>query len=261
MTQSSESLLSILSDIERDEKELLREQRTLHRERTGVRLHRLFSIVSLLLLMLLTLVFGGWAKLGGPHWAATAALGCVAACYLIILMQPFLIAWIHRHALRETLQLPFTACVRANVQNPMQIDKRHFPRLVALPRLDLDVGLNSLKYEALFFEKRIGWVVGSIEKIGLIPGCLAILYATGNTNTPPILATSVAWVNIIITAMGILGSVYALRYQRIISLTDLAIKNQEINEKNREKADKAEADERAAAHHLVSLPARSTEPA
>lgn len=259
MTQDNGNFLSILSDIERDEKQLVKSKRTLERERPGASLHRYLSVGAFFALMLLTLLLGGWAKFGGPQWTATAALGCIAACYLIILLQPFLLAWIHRHALHEILRLPFSACVRANVQNPMEIDKRHLPRLVALPRIDLDVGLNSLKYEALFFEKRIGWVVGSIEKIGLIPGCMAILFATGSAGAPPILATSVAWANVVISTLGILGSVYVVRYQRMISLTDLAIKHQELNEKNREKAEKTDADKSRQVHEVTSPPERSTE--
>ncbi|MBF8774091.1 hypothetical protein [Pseudomonas fulva] len=231
MTSEKDTLLKVLSDIERDQKQMVKAQRTLDRDRAPVRLQRHLSWWTGIALMFLTVFFGGWAKLGGAQWAAGAALASVASCYLVIIAQPFLMAWTHRRALRETLRLPFTATMRINIQTPMEVDKLHFPRLTALPRLELDLGLTSLKNEALFLEKCTGWVVGSVEKIGLLPGCIAIIYATSNGSSSPALATSLAWGNVIFTAFGVLANVYVIRYQRMISLIELAIKHQETLEK------------------------------
>lgn len=47
MTQSNKHFLSILSDIERDEKQLVKSQRILARGRTVAHLHRYFSTAGL----------------------------------------------------------------------------------------------------------------------------------------------------------------------------------------------------------------------
>ncbi|PTV56781.1 hypothetical protein [Pseudomonas putida] len=233
MTPNNDTFLGILSDIERDQKLALNEARKIERGRTPARLHRHLSWWIGITLMFFTVFFGGWAKLGDRPWAANAALICVIACYALILAQPFLLAWINRQALREALRLPFSTTMRISMQTPMEIDKLHFPRLKALPRLDLDIGLSSLKNEASFRERCTGWIIGPLEKVGLIPGCVAIVYATANVSSATEMATSLAWGNVILTTIGVFANVYIVRYQRMIALVELAIKHQELAEKAR----------------------------
>lgn len=230
MTYNSDSFLGIFSDIERDQKRALREARRLERGRASARLHRHLSWWTGITLMFFTVFFGLWAKFGNKPWAVDVALGCVIVCYALILAQPFVLAWLNRQALRETLRLPFSTAMRISLQTPMEIDRLHLPRLKALPRLDLDVGLNNLKSESNFLEKSTGWIIGPVEKIGLIPGCVAIVYATANVDSATGLATSLAWGNVVLTAIGVFANVYVIRYQRMIALVELAIKHQQLGE-------------------------------
>jgi hypothetical protein len=99
--------------------------------------------------------------------------------------------------------------------------------------LELGLGLLALRVEAQFLEKRISWIVGSIEKIGVVPGCLAVWSDCKN------------WVNnqygsqlsqeriSLFFILGTLANVYVMHYQRMIGLTELAIKQQELRDKTK----------------------------
>jgi hypothetical protein len=233
MTDETSPFLSILADIEQDEKRSLRSRRAQERNKSSNRITRHIFWIGLLSSFLIAAGFVIWVKFGGPAWARLAAVSALGLGYLTILLQPILLAWFHRQTLREVASGPFAAVLRANVTQPMDVDSRHLPRLIELPRIELELGLLALKMEAQFFEKRISWVVGSIDKIGIVPGCLAILVSLQKLGEQSTWVTAVAAANIGLFLLGTLANVYVVRYQRMIGLTELAIKQQELRDKER----------------------------
>lgn len=233
MTQESSQFLSILANIEQDEKRLLRSRRAEERNRSRSRIPRYVFWIGLVSSCLMAAGFVAWVKLGGPAWVKLAAVGALGLGYLTILLQPILLVWLHRQTLREVISGPFAAFLRANVTQPMDVDSRHLPLLIELPRIELELGLLALKMEAQFLEKRISWVVGSIDKVGIVPGCLAVLVGLQKLGEQSTWVTAVAGANIVLFLLGTLANVYVVRYQRMIGLTELAIKQQEWRDKER----------------------------
>jgi hypothetical protein len=61
-----------------------------------------------------------------------------------------------------------------NAKQTAQVDSRHLPELERCSRYGLENVLLKVKAEREFFEHRIGLYVGAIEKVGIIPGLLAL---------------------------------------------------------------------------------------
>jgi hypothetical protein len=237
---ATDDFFSIMASIENGEKLLKKARRLAKNERSAVRILRHSSWWILVTAAFLAVYFAVWAKFHGPIWTIAASWACLSVSYLSIIVQPFAHIWIDRDGLKKIWQLPFTSMMTSNIQVPLEVDSKHFERLCALPRIELDMGLLALKYEGNFMEKRIAWIIGAIDKVGVIPGIVAVLVGIHKLDVLSPWAASIAYANVGLFALGAFANVYVLRYQRMIALCEKALEHQELELEEKTKQAKAQ---------------------
>ncbi|OCG19161.1 hypothetical protein A9G23_09470 [Gilliamella sp. App4-10] len=109
------------------------------------------------------------------------------------------------------------------------MDNKYFKELLQLDLQVLEIGKIELKNERSFLEKRIGCIVGSLDKLGILPGVLstmAILSTSGGFNW----VSGIAYAYIILMLISFTFYPMIMRYNRMIELTELVIqfKNEQL---------------------------------
>lgn len=221
MTKNSrDSIFRILRTINRTEVKL---RRTISNTPRHKQARRFFYILAALpfALALIFLALSYFLELLGLVEPSLVAL---LIAYIGGLSQPLIALGIHREAIWKALKNPFMLLLD-NARLTMTADMTHFQKLQrkALPALEL-VHLE-VKNERDFFVKRIGVIVGAIDKLGLIPGLLAAVISiskiqTGNSDSW-ILALAYATPALYVAGAG--AHYLSMRLDRMTNLLELAI--------------------------------------
>lgn len=224
MRPESNEFIAILAAIEKDEKKILHEMRTRKKKEVNYRLSIWIFWLGIMGPALLSIALAVSVKLGALPLLQYVALGCLAASYLMVFIYPLIGIWLHRGALKSFFDAPFASMLKANVERPMAVDRSHFERLCGLPTETLELGLLELVNEQQSFDKRTSMITGSVAKLGILPGALATLATIQSLGSQPSWVYAIAYANLALLAMSISPQAYLLRYQRMIGLTELAIR-------------------------------------
>jgi hypothetical protein len=228
MQPKGQTLLEILSTIEQTEKDLIKQKRAQEKSTTAYRLGSWVfwgGFVSPAVLSLV-LIIPVW--LGAPRLLGHGSVLLLAFSYLVIFFYPFFGAWLYRGTLNNIFRAPFSSILKANVERPMQVDSHYLAQLTALPKTDLQLGIMELKSERANFAQRISLFSGPIEKLGVLPGLLALLVTIQQLDGQPDWVHAIAYANILVFAMALfahyfLAHYFLARYDRMIALSELAL--------------------------------------
>lgn len=160
---------------------------------------------------------------GAPEWVAAVGLIMLLGLYLASLAQPFLLAWVHRKALSKAARNPFDLLLE-NACSTAAVDVLLIPKLLRSPLEDIELLLLQLKAEKEFFERRLSLVVGSIEKVGLVPGLLAAGISLSNLKSDQSeWVVALAYATPLLYLFGAGAHFLLMRLDRMTKVTELAV--------------------------------------
>jgi hypothetical protein len=142
-----------------------------------------------------------------------------------VLIQPFLLAWVNRKAITETIRRPIGIFLQ-NAQLSMVIDERFLRFLVCIPVEHLELMHLEIEAEKDFLERRVALVMGAIEKVGIIPGMFATLFSLSKLDQ---LAHHSEWIMIfayttpLLYIIGVIAHFLIMRLERYVRLLELVI--------------------------------------
>jgi hypothetical protein len=104
--------------------------------------------------------------------------------YLGFILYPFIMLYYYRKNIPNHIK---------SISNPLilffeQTSKRHnldneyLDKFLKIPIMELEIAIIELKYSKNIVKKRISSLIGSIEKIGILPGAIAMLIAIVKVN-------------------------------------------------------------------------------
>lgn len=204
-----------------------RKQRSSTREHSF--LNRLFielTVFPFALSMLLAAV----VYFTSASWLIESSIVSLLIAYIGVLVHPLISAWLHRKSIRKMLNHPFGILLR-NSYETATVDLKYLPKLERKPMRLLEVVALEVKAEREFFERRISLVVGSIEKIGLVPGLLATflsLHKLPDSLSPWI--AGLAYATPALYFFAVMAHFLAMRLDRMKKLLDLAIAHKKEKE-------------------------------
>lgn len=227
MQHAGQKLLDILANIEQSEKDLIKQKRAQEKSTSTYRLGAWVFWGGVVSPALLSLILALSVWLGAPRPLGYFGIGLLAFAYLVIFFYPFFGAWLYRGALRNISRAPFASILKANVERPMQVDGRYLPQLTALPKTELKLGIMELKNERANFAQRITLFSGPIEKLGILPGLLALLVTIQKLDGQPDWVHAIAYANILVFVIALIAHYLLTRYDRMIALSELALAQKE----------------------------------
>lgn len=148
--------------------------------------------------------------------------------YFILLLMPFIEAWSNRRSIFAYLKAPLRAMQNELIETTI-LDSDDF-KLLKTKTLDtLSFVKAQLEHHTHMLSKRIHLVIGMIERVGLLPGLLAIAVAQAtfkqDSNIVFVLGYSIAGLNVISVAM----LAYAYKTDKSITLLNLVIEQKKDN--------------------------------
>ncbi|PKH19279.1 hypothetical protein [Pseudomonas fluorescens] len=232
MSAEIEKYLQINAEIERSYKQALRNKRQQTRAGKDARLDRAyfrFALVGPSILAIPLTIIGKWAQ---AYWLYNVSAGLIAVSYLAMFFYPLLGVLLYRHSLKKAITAPFANLLELNVKTLMQVEARYLPDLAALSRETLKLGALELKSERDSLEKRTHMVTGALEKVGILPGLLALIVALSSLDDMLVrvgIAERTEWLlaiaatNTFFFVMCCYVQFMIVRYERMIALTELAV--------------------------------------
>lgn len=143
--------------------------------------------------------------------------------YLAIMIQPFHSVWIFRKSIFRSIKNPFSVILN-NSKIIASADNVLVEKLLDRPIEHLSFLRLELKAEKNALLKRISLVIGAIEKIGLLPGILALLVTLGRLGkSQPEWVYILAYVTPVFYVFGIVMHSLISRIERINMLIEYAI--------------------------------------
>ncbi|MBD8097999.1 hypothetical protein IFR08_07380 [Pseudomonas fluorescens] len=232
MSAEIEKYLQINAEIERSYKQALRNKRQQTRAGKDARLDTAyfrFALVGPSVLAIPLTIIGKWAQ---AYWLYNVSAGLIAVSYLAMFFYPLLGVLLYRHSLKKAITAPFANLLELNVKTLMQVEARYLPDLAALSRETLKLGALELKSERDSLEKRTHMVTGALEKVGTLPGLLALIVALSSLDDMLVrvgIAERTEWLlaiaatNTFFFVMCCYVQFMIVRYERMIALTELAV--------------------------------------
>ena len=227
MQTETQRFLKILADIEHTEKDRRKQVRTQEKSTVAYRLGTKIFWIGVLTPAVFSLLLSTALWLGAPAWLGYLSIILLALSYVTILLYPFVGAWLYRGKLKAIYRAPFAHLLSLNVENPMLVDSLYLPQLNILEKTTLQLGVIELKSERNSFERRMSLLAGSIEKLGILPGLLALFATLPKLGAQPDWVYAIAYANIPLFLFSILVHMSLIRYDRMIALTELAIQHQD----------------------------------
>lgn len=232
MTTEIEKYLQINAEIEQTYKQALRSKRQQSREGKDARMDRAyfwFALVGPSILAIPLTIIGKWTH---AYWLYNVSAGLIAVSYLAMFFYPLLGVLLYRDSLKKVFTAPFANLLELNVKTLMQVEARYLPQLAALSRQTLKLGALELKSERDSLEKRTHMVTGALEKVGILPGLLALVVALSSLDTMLVSVgitehtewlLAIAAINTFFFVMCCYVQFIIVRYERMIALTELAV--------------------------------------
>ncbi|MBX9495290.1 hypothetical protein J8Z86_04235 [Yersinia enterocolitica] len=216
--------LNIIKSIEILEKKKNRKQK---RFSYKLQLNSLLIIAISMALALLTLFI---SKLIESELILSISILLLLLSYLTIFLIPFIDLYNNRKDTYKSFTLPFNHAINKNVKRQSIVDYQKLPQLLALSIRELEFGLMEIKHEKSFLEKRMQIIVGPIEKLGMFPGILAILGMAFKIESQSQWTSAIAYSYIGLMFVSITLHHTLARYERMITLTELALSLKKDNE-------------------------------
>lgn len=167
----------------------------------------------------------GFSKrfLGAPGWVSAPGLLALLISYLGIIVHPIVSAILNRKNILKSIRDPFGVILN-NSKISAKADRKYFNYLKSKPTSDLKLIQKNLISEKNDFQKRVSFVVGAIEKIGIVPGVLA-LYVTYTKLSGPVpdWVSMIAYATPILYVLGATAHFYILKLEKMASLLELVI--------------------------------------
>ena len=143
--------------------------------------------------------------------------------YLGILVSPFVLALYYRKDIAKFMRNPLSIII-GNAKKYHYTDTIFVQYLTSRDNRALEISLIEMKAERAAFEKRVALIVGMMDKVGLLPGIVAIF-----VSLPKIKAIDIDWVLAIAYAMpflyfmGLWSHYLMSKMSRHISLMEYAL--------------------------------------
>jgi hypothetical protein len=188
--------------------------------------HQLFSRIFLETVVFpftLALLLAFAMSLTEAKWLGPVSLGALAISYIGILVFPLIALMIHRASVWKALKNPFTF-ILANAKATAKIDQNYISALYGRSEAELQFLKLELDSERAAFEKRLSLVAGTVEKIGILPGFLAIAVVMARLgNQQPDWVYAVAYATPVIYVIGAMSHFLLMRLERQVKLIDLVL--------------------------------------
>ncbi|TBU81063.1 hypothetical protein DNK06_08060 [Pseudomonas daroniae] len=224
MQPSSNPFITILADIEQEDRKLIKQKRDGEKSTSAYRVgFWVFwgGFVGSLAVSLVLAFFAWWA----PS-LAKASIVLLLLSYGIILVYPLLGAWLYRSEIGAIYRAPFASFLIANMVRPLQVDEAHLKQLVGLPKTDLQLGISALKNNRKDLAQRIALVVGPAEKVGVFPGVLAMFVTLKQLEGQPDWVLAIAYATPVFFVIAVIAHHLCARQDRMIALAELALSHQ-----------------------------------
>lgn len=169
----------------------------------------------------LTLAFALY--LTGEKWLTMVSLTALLVAYFGILIYPLVALLIHRSSAWKALKNPFSILL-TNARMAAAVDQRYIRALRSRSEAELRFLKFQVDSERAAFEKRLALVVGSVEKVGVFPGFLAIavvLVRLGDQQ--PDWVYAVAYATPALYVMGAMSHFLLMRLERQAGLVKLVL--------------------------------------
>lgn len=159
------------------------------------------------------------------EWLKFTSLLLLILSQIIFMFAPLIEIYQSRSKIIKSFKIPFNHAININVKSEIIIDNKKLTELISLNKQELELGLMEIKHERTCLEKRMSIITGPIEKLGMLPTLITTLVTLSKITEP------YSWVSAI--AYGYMGLIFIslmfhqilMRYDRMINLTEIAIKN------------------------------------
>ena len=138
-------------------------------------------------LIVLSVISGLTSKILSSELIMTISLLFLVLGYLGILASPIVFALYYRRDIINFWQNPLSVII-GNAEKNNKADAIFVKHLISRDNRDLELSLIEMKAERVAFEKRVALIVGVIDKVGLLPGIVAIF-----VSLPKIKAIGIDW--------------------------------------------------------------------
>lgn len=184
---------------------------------------------------IMAVVFGVIAYITGSNETKIAALGLLILGYLLLYFLPIFSAFVYRSTIRELFRNPLLPQL-TNASIALISNNHFLPELLKYSLNELEIAAIELKTERDAFERRIGLIVGAIEKVGLGPGLLAAIAAIVKLQSDLkgvgvadwLIGAAYAVLGLFVFAM--IGHMSIIKIDRALKLLDSAIAKKKIQE-------------------------------
>lgn len=183
-----------------------------------------FGIGLPLIAAILFFIVSHICKYQGIFWIGFI---CLAISYISIIFNMLLEMYTEFGLIKKTFKDPFSLIVE-NAQRHALTDMVSYHNLKKFTLNELRYFNSQLCSERDAFSRRIALIIGSIEKIGLFPGILAMIVMMNkepNQQIPWIISIAVGICILSFLSVGFLFSIN--RLERIIKLIELSIENKQ----------------------------------
>ncbi|MGB3610927.1 MAG: hypothetical protein WA987_11180 [Cellvibrio sp.] len=155
----------------------------------------------------------------------TVGLWSLVISYLFAMLQPFVWFILNARTIRSFLVEP-TKSILINLNVKTMIDVKLLRMMKKYSKEQLELCSLELKVEKEHIEKRTSLIAGSIEKIGLAPGALAISISIFGNDYGD-WTTALAYVVMLFYVCALIAHFLVMRLDRFIRIVEMAIKTKE----------------------------------
>lgn len=149
----------------------------------------------------------------------------LAFSYLGLVIYPCVGIWIHRNTVWNGITNPFSL-VLSNSKLTAAVDREFLETFSSQSPEAVRFIIMELRAEKDSLERRLALIVGSLEKVGIIPGVLALAVVLSKLGEgQPDWVYVVAYAVPVFYAFGVISHFLLMRLDRVIQLLELVLKN------------------------------------
>jgi hypothetical protein len=162
----------------------------------------------------------------GKQWLSQVALILLATTYLFILLNPFIMLVLNWSFFWRAVRNPL-GLILDNSKQCAETDMKYIRYFYKHERHALKFVLIEMKAERSAFERRVGLIVGALEKIGIIPGLVALFATLTRINSfQSAWIYGIAYGMPILYFLGVYEHYLMSRLDRFIMLLEMVIESQ-----------------------------------
>jgi hypothetical protein len=117
-----------------------------------------------------------------------------------------------------------------NAEITATTDARSLPLVTQQPLEDIEFVRLEVSTERENFERRVSLLIGTIEKIGVIPAFLAVWVSLQALSDPPSWVDSLPYALVAMYIFGVVAHFQLMRLDRMLKLLDLAVVRKKADE-------------------------------